>query len=169
MITITPVNFNSYRRSNNVSSKGLNRRPEENIQRLLEIATNDELRETLIKTTQTPQDSLLYYTSQEPVKIKSIKKIKEDYSTNAEIKIIVKLLMDYPRPETVMEYGIPDLRRYARKGKSEKTQALNLLLDLINCEELRDTPTRYNLFYGSNLRPEERPGYVGLYQELTER
>ncbi len=193
MITIAPVNFNRYktnpkaRNSAAVSSKGLfgpksdytesfsiNAIPARDVlntkpfdyENAEIMAVFNSLKPTLIATTVTRENPLCYWNSDEPVKKKTIRKIKSEVPKN--MKDVVDSLTRYSYEEMIIKCGIKDLRRFVNKGTVSKEQAINLLLDVMNCDEIRQAPGHKAIFYGFENMMREFPGYIGLYKELIE-
>lgn len=85
---------------------------------------------------------------------------------NKELQKIIKFATS-GKTDTVLEIGIPDLLNYAKKGKSQKQEAVSIFRDMIDSKELREDPSRQNLFYGYKGFEDEYPGYVQAYERLT--
>lgn len=194
MITISPVNFNRYkinpktRNATAVSCKGLfGPKPDytepfsihavpardvlltkpfdyENSEIM---AVFNSLKPTLLATTVTKENPVCYWNSNEPVKKKNIGKIKSEAPKN--MKDVVDSLTRYSYEEMIIKCGIKDLRKFVQKGTTTKENAINLLLDVMNCDEIRQAPGHKAIFYGFENMMREFPGYIGLYKELTEK
>ncbi len=193
MITISPVNFNRYKinpktlNAAAVSSKGLfgtkpnytepfsiNAIPARDVllTKPFDYANSEimdifnSLKPTLIATTVTKEHPVYYWNSDEPVKKKTIKKIK--FETPQDLKNTVGCLTECDHEEIIIDLGIKKLRKYAKQGWLQKKQSIDILLDLINCDEIRQVPGRNACFYGYENMMRKFPGYIGLYKELTE-
>lgn len=188
MIRISPVNFNSYRTNNapKVASKGFFSKSAEEITKgLLDDAYDDEIKQVLIDTTITPTHPVYYWNSDKLVEQKTPKQIMAE-TQDKQLKHMLIGLTDLVSADLMIYYDIPDLQKYAQKGEPEKTTAINLLLDLINSQKIREGLDAKYAFYGmnetkdaykeilpgkyKNTRTETKhgaPGYLGLYKELT--
>lgn len=113
---ITPVNFNSYKRNNNVSF-------EKNFRQIMNDAPTKELKEILKWAT-------------------------------------------CGKTDLAIECGIPDLLKYGKRGKAERTQAIDILKDLIASEDLAHEPSRRTLLNGYEGQEIEYPGYLGILKIL---
>lgn len=99
---------------------------------------------------------------------KSRKDIIRD-APNKELKGITKDLTGGSGDEFALDVGIPNLLKYAEKGKVEKAQAIKILKESIESEELRTYSNRYMFLgipYGVD-GPSDDEGYLGAYEKLT--
>ncbi len=110
---------------------------------------------------------------------KSVKQIIKE-APNAELKNIIKDATDSDGTY-VIRRGIPSLIEYAQKGEHEREQAVKVLRDIIDSEEVRKSPMSESLFYGAinmNIRDKSGKvtgerfkdqffGYLGAYEKLT--
>lgn len=190
MIAINPIKINTYQnRNKQISYKGFFAKPtsEEITQKLLKIAPNDESRDLLISLSATNDNPVCYWQSTQLVQKKLSRQIKYQYSNDRELSKILEDVMLTRKMEVIPERGIPALREYANKSPKNKETAINLLLDLINCDEVRDDIGHYNSFFGIDTLTQtyvenakhkyeytgiteekcKNPGYLLLYKELT--
>ncbi len=126
----------------------------------------NEDKKILKKTTVTIEHPVFYFNSNQHVKKKSIKKIRSEAPTKY-LKDVYYLLTNTGSSTGAVE-GIRFLQESVDKREITKKQAVDLLLDLINCDELRCSLTRYSDFYGYAHMLGESPGYLGAYKKLTQ-
>lgn len=91
-----------------------------------------------------------------------------DEAPNKELKKLTKDLT-YVSDEYVIDVGIPWFLKYAERGEVEKKQAIKILEDVINSEEIRDNANEC-VFYGIPYHEDghtDNEGYLGAYERLT--
>lgn len=90
-----------------------------------------------------------------------------DEAPNKELKKLTKDLT-YVSDEYVIDVGIPWFLKYAEKGEVEKKQAIKILEDVINSEEIRENADE-SVFYGIPYEDghTDNEGYLGAYEKLT--
>lgn len=99
---------------------------------------------------------------------KNRKEIIKD-APNRELRRIAKDLMGVYGDEFALDVGVPSLLKYAEKGEVEKKQAVSMLKDAIDSEELRTDHWRC-MFFGIPYFEDDHTdneGYIGAYEKLT--
>ncbi len=102
---------------------------------------------------------------------KSPKEIIKE-APNKELKEIAKDLTYY-NSDFVVDYGVPDLLKYAQRGPVEKEQAIQLITDVVESEEVRKNADSYT-FNGCDVKSmdtdevvDTEMGLKGAYEQLT--
>ena len=114
--------------------------------------------------------SMAHSQNNKPVSFeKSPKEIKKE-APNKELRLIADWLTD-SFSEHVIDYGVPMLLKYSEKGDIQKEQAISLIKDVVESEQVRKKADKYTFNGEPILRLDNtlgtKPGLKGAYETLT--